>query len=80
MIDYGKVRVGDVLRIIGDGAPGYAEIGDLVRVASVSKNGVKIENKRGIAGEFVFACGAARLEATAFKEPIPGDHSQPACM
>lgn len=64
MIDYTDVEVGDVLKIVGVGAPGYGELGDLVRVIKVETNGVKVEDKRGVPCDFVFNCGAARLEKT----------------
>jgi hypothetical protein len=73
MIDYSKVRRGDILRIVGAGALGYAEIGDLVRVTSTHTNAVKVEDRNGTAGEFVFNCGAARLEPTEWRDDFPAD-------
>jgi hypothetical protein len=64
MIDYGKVQYGDILRIVGAGAPGYAVLGDLVRVVEVTKNSVQVEDKNGEKVEFLYNCGAARLEPT----------------
>jgi hypothetical protein len=32
MIDYSRVAKGDVLEIVGSGAPGHAAVGDRVRV------------------------------------------------
>ena len=63
-IDYSKTNAGDVLRIVGAGAPGYAKNGDLVRVLEVHNNSVMVEDRDGSPCEFVFNCGAARLEAT----------------
>jgi len=71
MIDYAKTNTGDILRIIGAGAPGYAELGDLVRVLEHTTNGVKVETKTGSNIEFVFNCGAARLEPTEWKNDFP---------
>ena len=68
MINYEETSVGDVLRIVGAGAPGYAENGDLVRVVSVHKNSVSVEDRDGEKTEFLYNCGAARLEATEWKE------------
>jgi len=68
MINYTQTNVGDILRIVGQGAPGYAQIEDLVRVISVDKEGVKVENKKGETCEFIFNCGAARLEPTEWKK------------
>lgn len=79
MINYAEVKHGDILKIVGAGAPGYAELGDLVRVIEHTQNGVKVENKKGERCEFVFNCGAARLEATEWKEDFtkPGNIPTP---
>lgn len=71
MIDYTLVRPGDILRIVGAGAPGYAKLDDLVRVTAVQKNGVTVEDKHGEPCDFVFNCGAARLELTEWREDFP---------
>jgi hypothetical protein len=71
MIDYKKVQKGDILRLVGAGAPGYANLGDLVRITEVFPNGVKVEDKTGSPCEFVFNCGAARLEPTEWKQDFP---------
>lgn len=71
MINYEKTNCGDILRIVEPGAPGYAKIGDLVRVKIRSKQGVTVENKDGEKADFVFNCGAARLEATEWKNDFP---------
>ena len=72
MITYSETKVGDVLKIIGAGAPGYAELGDLVRVTEINKNSVFVEDRNGKVIEFVYNCGAARLEPTEWKEDFPG--------
>ena len=64
MINYAEVNTGDILRIVGAGAPGWADIGGLVRVLQRTKHGVRVEDKHGEAMEFLFNCGAARLEPT----------------
>lgn len=71
MIDYTKTNVGDVLRIVGEGASMYAELGDLVRVKRVHANSVFVENRDGVECEFVFNCGAARLEVTEWNNEFP---------
>ena len=71
MIDYAKTEVGDILKLTGAGAPGYANLGDLLRVKERTKCGVMVENKHGEDCEFVFNCGAARLEATEWKNDFP---------
>jgi hypothetical protein len=73
MIEYSKVKKGDILKLSenGNGAPGYAEKGDLLRVTDVFHNGVKVEDKHGKPCEFVFNCGAARLEPTEWVGDFP---------
>ena len=71
MIDYNDVNNGDVLKITGVGAPGYAKLGDLVRVTEVHRNSVMVENRDGDSCEFVYNCGAARLEPTEWKRDFP---------
>jgi hypothetical protein len=71
MIDYEKTNRGDILRIVGAGAPGYARLGDLVRVTERTKLGVMVENKHGRQVEFVYNCGAARLEPTEWTNDFP---------
>lgn len=73
MVDYSKVKRGDVLRIVGVGAPGYAQLGELVRVTAVHANAVMVEDRDGKPCEFAFNCGAARLEPTEWREDFPGD-------
>lgn len=71
MINYAETKVGDVLKIVGAGAPGYAENGDLVRVLRVHNNSVLVEDRDGKTGEFLYNCGADRLAPTEWKEDFP---------
>jgi hypothetical protein len=71
MIDYGKVKRGDILEIVEPGAPGYAQLGELVRVIKVSRNSVHVENRDGKTCEFLYNCGAARLKETEWKDDFP---------
>lgn len=71
MVKYSELRKGDILRIVGAGAPGYASLGDLVRVTEVVANGVTVEDKCGDPCEFVYNCGAARLESTEWRDDFP---------
>jgi len=79
MIDYSKVQVGDVLRVTGvvtgAGLPGYAKVGDLVRVIEVvEKKGVWFVNRKGkIGGVFAFM-GAVMVEPTEFKDLKGGSY------
>lgn len=71
MIDYKKVARGDILKLVGEGAPGFAKNGELVRVLEQTAQGVMVEDKHGAPMEFVFNCGAARLEPTEWKNDFP---------
>ena len=71
MIKYSETRRGDILRIVGAGFPGYVELGDLVRVLRVDVNGAMTETRTGQRIEFVFNCGAARLEPTEWRDDFP---------
>jgi hypothetical protein len=77
MIDYAKTKKGDILRVVGAGAPGYVALGDLVRVKDVQMNSVLVENEKGEECKFVFNCGAARLEVTEWREDFPAPRSKP---
>lgn len=71
MIKYAETKPGDILKLVGAGAPGYAHLGDLLRVTAVFGNGVKVEDKHGAPCEFVYNCGAARLEPTEWRGDFP---------
>lgn len=71
MIDYEKVEKGDILKVVGAGAPGYAKLGDLVRVIDVHSNSVNVEDRDGGPCEFLYNCGAGRLEETEWKADFP---------
>jgi hypothetical protein len=71
VIDYSQTKRGDILRIVGAGAPGYAKNGDLVRVISVERNQVYVEDAKGVPCYFAFNCGAARLEPTEWRDDFP---------
>lgn len=79
MIKYSETEVGDILKIVGIGAPEYAGLGDLVRVTEVHKNSVMVENRDGKPCEFVFNCGAARLEPTEWEKDFPDSSEGEKC-
>lgn len=62
MIDYSAVKVGDKLRIVGAGAPGFAKLGDIVEVTATAPNRVDVKRDDGETAFFALTCGAARLE------------------
>jgi len=71
MIDYGKTKAGDKLRITGMGAPGFAKLGDVVTVTECNgHNRVDVTHDvTGDAAFFALRCGAQRLEY--LEEPRP---------
>jgi len=71
MIHYSETKIGDILKIVGAGAPGYAALGELVRVVEVHSQSVFVENRDGERIEFLFNCGAARLEPTEWTKDFP---------
>ena len=71
MVKYEEDQVGDILKITGAGAPGWAQLGDLVRVIAVHQNSVVVEDRDGKTAEFMYNCGAARLEPTEWKKDFP---------
>lgn len=71
MIKYDETEVGDILRVVGAGAPGTYDLGELVRVTEVHANSVTTENRDGKPCEFLYNCGAARLEPTEWKKDFP---------
>ncbi len=77
MIVYGETKRGDILKIVDRGAPGVYQMGELVRVTKVCKESVFTENRNGTPCEFVFNCGAARLEPTEWRDDFPGEAVAP---
>lgn len=69
MISYSEIKPGDKLRIIGQGAPGFAKLGDIVEV--ISTDGVRrcdVKREDGETAYFALTCGAARLEPASLPE------------
>ncbi len=63
MIDYSTTKPGDKLRITGMGAPGFAELGDIVTVTRCNgTNRLYAKNDAGDEVFFALTCGAQRLE------------------
>lgn len=74
MIEFDKVKIGDRLKIVGAGAPGFAKLGDVVTVTSVGDRRVDVQRDDGTTAYFALTCGAARLEPV---EAPPGDRPHP---
>ena len=71
MIDYKTTAIGDIVRLTGYGAPGFASIGDLLRVTEVRNNAVTVEDRDGKTAEFLYNCGRERLDETEWKADFP---------
>ena len=64
MIDYSTVKIGDKVKVVGAGAPGYARMGEVLTITSVAGNRVDTVRESGETAYFALTCGAARLELT----------------
>lgn len=62
MIDFAKIQVGQKVRVVGMGAPGFAALGDLLEIVAVEPNRVYARREDGAEAFFALTCGAARLE------------------
>lgn len=62
MIDFATIQVGDRVRVVGMGAPGFAALGDILTIAKVQPNRVWARTDAGHEAYFALTCGAARLE------------------
>lgn len=65
MIDFDTIQVGDKVKVVGMGAPGFAELGDTLEVVKTAKNRVYAKREDGKKAFFALTCGASRLELTA---------------
>lgn len=71
MIDYSRVKVGDKLLVTGMGAPGFAELGDVVTVTDVRNNRVDVtHDTHGTSAYFALTSGAERLDYVREKQTI----------
>ena len=62
MIDYSTIKTGDKVKVVGQGAPGYAKMGEILTITSVSHNRVDTIRETGETAYFALTCGAGRLE------------------
>ncbi len=61
-IEFDKVKVGDKVRVVGMGAPGFAKLGDVLTVSRTSHDRVWCKTDDGDEAFFALTCGASRLE------------------
>lgn len=62
MIDFKTIAVGDRVKVVGAGAPGFAELGDELVVTKALSDRVFAQRTDGEEVFFALTCGAARLE------------------
>jgi len=64
MIDFKAIAVGDKVKVVGMGAPGFAALGDELTISKVEPNKVYAKRADGEEAFFALTCGASRLEIT----------------
>lgn len=62
MIDFTQVKVGDEVKVVGMGAPGFAKLGSILIITQIEKNKIYAKNATGEIAFFALTCGASRLE------------------
>lgn len=62
MIDYDTIKVGAKVKVVGMGAPGFAELGDVLEITKVENNRVYAKREDGEEAFFALTCGFSRLE------------------
>lgn len=61
-IEFDKVKVGDKVRGVGAGAPGFANLGDVLTISRTARDRVWCKTDAGDEAFFALTCGAARLD------------------
>lgn len=64
-IEFDKVSVGDKVRVVGAGAPGFAALGDVLTITKIEPRKVWCARQDGEEAFFALTCGAARLDPIA---------------
>jgi len=62
VIDFGTIKPGDKVKVVGIGAPGFANLGDVLEITKAQVDRVYAKREDGETAFFALACGAARLE------------------
>ena len=62
MINFDEIAVGDKVKVVGMGAPGFASLGDTLEITRVLKDRVYAKKDDGSEAFFALTCGASRLE------------------
>lgn len=62
VIKFDDIDVGDKVKVVGMGAPGFAALGDTLEITRVLKDRVYAKREDGNEAFFALTCGASRLE------------------
>lgn len=62
MIDFKTIKVGNKVKVVGAGAPGFAKLGETLEITKVESNHVYAKREDGEEAFFALTCGAARLD------------------
>lgn len=62
MIDFKAIQVGNKVKVVGAGAPGFAQLGEVLTITKVMPDRVYASKESGEEAFFALTCGAARLE------------------
>ena len=70
MIDFKTIQVGNLVTVVGAGAPGFAELGETLKITKVEHNKVWARKQNGDEAFFALTCGAARLTLKALEGEV----------
>jgi len=62
MIDFKTIKIGDKIKVVGMGAPGFAKLDDILEITEVKSDRVYAKRGDGATAYFALTCGASRLE------------------
>ena len=62
MINFNTIKEGKKVKVVGMGAPGFAELGDVLTITQVYADRVYAKREDGEEAFFALTCGASRLE------------------
>jgi hypothetical protein len=69
MINFSTMKVGDKVRVVGAGAPGFAKVGEVLTVIKLGHHRVDVARYDGEEAYFALTCGASRLEVVEGGQP-----------
>lgn len=69
MIKFDTITIGDKVKVVGMGAPGFAALGDTLEITRVLSDRVYAKREDGNEAFFALTCGASRLEKIEEAQP-----------